>query len=141
MVLDTFKRGFPTSSTKGSGVKILIPQQMLQRWPIALAHVKVGNTSENLQLYIFCIKEKILIKKYITVYGQQYNTDTILNLWSSWNISNFSDKSNLKWSDKYFALSNLSIYYIWKNIKNNIKTTNLKHLLQYGMINLNCLID
>ena len=28
-----------------------------------------------------------------------------------------ADKINLKKSDKYVALSNLSIYYIWKNMK------------------------
>ena len=28
-----------------------------------------------------------------------------------------ADKINLKRSDKYVALSNLSIYYTWKNIK------------------------
>ena len=33
---------------KGKGIKILTPKQMLQRLPIALAQVKVGNTSENL---------------------------------------------------------------------------------------------
>ena len=27
-------------------------------------------------------------------------------------LLNISDKTNLKWSDKYVALSNLSIYYI-----------------------------
>ena len=32
-------------------------------------------------------------------------------------LINFSDKTNLKRSDKYVALSNLSIYYIWKNTK------------------------
>ena len=32
----------------------------------------------------------------------------LLDLW---------DKINLKRSDKYVALSNLSIYYTWKNIK------------------------
>ena len=32
-------------------------------------------------------------------------------------LLNFTDKINLKKSDKYFALSNLSIYYRWKNIK------------------------
>ena len=32
----------------GTGLKILTPKQMLQRLPIALAHVKAGNTSENL---------------------------------------------------------------------------------------------
>ena len=32
-------------------------------------------------------------------------------------LLNLSDKINLKRSDKYVALSNLSIYYKWKNIK------------------------
>ena len=32
-------------------------------------------------------------------------------------LLNLSDKINLKRSDKYVALSNLSIYYAWKNIK------------------------
>ena len=32
-------------------------------------------------------------------------------------LLNLSDKINLKRSDKYVALSNLSIYYTWKNIK------------------------
>ena len=34
--------------TKGTGIKILTPKQMLQRLPIALAQVKAGNNSENL---------------------------------------------------------------------------------------------
>ena len=33
---------------KGTGLKILTPKQMLQRFPIALAQVKAGNNSENL---------------------------------------------------------------------------------------------
>ena len=32
-------------------------------------------------------------------------------------LFNFSGKINLKRSDKNFALSNLSIYYMWKSIK------------------------
>ena len=32
-------------------------------------------------------------------------------------LLNLTDKTNLKRSDKYVALSNLSIYYTWKNIK------------------------
>ena len=35
-------------ATKGIGLKILTPKQMLQRLPIALAQVKAGNNSENL---------------------------------------------------------------------------------------------
>ena len=33
-------------------------------------------------------------------------------------LLNLADKINLKRSDKYVALSNLSMFYIWKNIKN-----------------------
>ena len=36
------------NKTKGEGLKILTPKQMLQRLPIALAQVKAGNTSESL---------------------------------------------------------------------------------------------
>ena len=41
-----FFLGFKISEC--SCVKIFTPKQMLQRLPIALAHVKAGNTSENL---------------------------------------------------------------------------------------------
>ena len=34
-------------STKGTGLKILLPKQMLQRIPRALAYVKAGNNSES----------------------------------------------------------------------------------------------
>ena len=33
---------------KGEGIKILTPNQMLKKLPIALAQVKAGNNSENL---------------------------------------------------------------------------------------------
>ena len=35
-------------ASKGTGLKILTPKQVLQRLPIALAQVKVGNNSESL---------------------------------------------------------------------------------------------
>ena len=35
-------------ATKGTGVKISTPKQMLQRLPIALTQVKAGNNSESL---------------------------------------------------------------------------------------------
>ena len=35
-------------ATKGTGLKILTPKQMLQRFPIALAQVKAGNNSKSL---------------------------------------------------------------------------------------------
>ena len=34
--------------TKGEGLKILTPKQMLQRLPVAIAQVKADNNSENL---------------------------------------------------------------------------------------------
>ena len=50
-VLTAFKSGiFQTSkeSQEGEGLKILTPNQMLKRLPIALAQVKAGNNSESL---------------------------------------------------------------------------------------------
>ena len=32
-------------------------------------------------------------------------------------LLNLTDRINLKRSDKYISLPNLSIYYVWKNIK------------------------
>ena len=53
------------------GLKILTPKQTLQRLPITLAQVKVGNNSENLlnanlfiKLFIKCVNQKKLLKKY-----------------------------------------------------------------------------
>ena len=41
-------------------------------------------------------------------------------------LLNLSDKINLKRSDKYVVLSNLSIYYTWKNIKKSYKNDKFK---------------
>ena len=48
------------------------------------------------------------------------------------------DKINLKRSDTYIALPNLSIYYTWKNMKISYRKINLKYQLQHGTKNLNC---
>ena len=40
-------------------------------------------------------------------------------------LLNLSDKINLKESEEYVALSNLSIYYTWKNIKKSYKSNKL----------------
>ena len=60
------------NETKGKGLKILMPKQMFQRLPIAVAHVKAGNNSEHLlneirQIAneILCINQKQLLKKCI----------------------------------------------------------------------------
>ena len=44
-------------------------------------------------------------------------------------LLNLTDKINLKRSDKYAALSNLSIYYIWENIKKSRKSNKFKILV------------
>ena len=47
--LNAFRSGILLiKATKGEGLKILTPKQMLQRLPIALAEVKASKTSENL---------------------------------------------------------------------------------------------
>ena len=43
-----------------------------------------------------------------------------------WLILNLSSKIDLKNSDKYVVLSNLDVYYIWKNIKNSHKSNTFK---------------
>ena len=40
---------FYNAPTQGTRIKILTPKQMLQRLPVALAHVKVDSTFKNLQ--------------------------------------------------------------------------------------------
>ena len=46
----------------------------------------------------------------------------------------FTNKVDLRIGKKVVALSNLSIYYTWKNIKTYTITINLKSLHQHGMI-------
>ena len=60
-----------TKATKGTGFKILIPKQMLQRLPMAPAQVKAGNNSESLlnklgKLFILFINQNKSLKKYTT---------------------------------------------------------------------------
>ena len=55
-------------ATKGTGLKILTPKQMLQRLPIVLAQVKADNNSESLlnkirQIVYFLYESKQITKK------------------------------------------------------------------------------
>ena len=56
-------------------------------------------------------------------------------------LLNLVNEMNLRGKDKYIALSNLSIYGTWKNIKSFRRTINLKFQLQREMKNLNYLMD
>ena len=60
------------TTTHGERIIIIVPKQMLQRLPIALAQVKEGNTSEKLlneicQIIYSLHRAKQLLKKYITI--------------------------------------------------------------------------
>ena len=79
MVLTAFKSGiFQVSkeSQKGKGLKILTPNQMLKRLPIALAQVKAGNNSESLLNEIRQIVYSLYRSKEITkkVYNNIINS-------------------------------------------------------------------
>ena len=58
------------NETKGTGLKILTPKQMLQTLTIALAQVKAGNNSESLLneigqiVYSLCQSKQIIKKVY-----------------------------------------------------------------------------
>ena len=59
---------FNGPTTKGDGLKILIPNQMLSRLPITIAQLKAGNNSEKLkneirQLLYSLYKSKKLTKQ------------------------------------------------------------------------------
>ena len=54
------------NETKGTGLKILTPKQMVQRLPIALAQVKAGNNSENLLNEIRQIVHSLYQSKEVT---------------------------------------------------------------------------
>ena len=51
-------------------------------------------------------------------------------------IYQFTDKLNLKNSNKNIALANLSIYYTRKNTESEYNNNKFKIMLQLGMINL-----
>ena len=65
MLSDT-KYDAKQNETKGTGLKILTPKQMLQRLPIALAQVKAGNNSESLLNKIRQIVYSLYQSKQIT---------------------------------------------------------------------------
>ena len=69
------------NETKGKGLKILTPKQMLQRLPIALAQVKAGNNSESLLNEIRQIAYSLYKSKQITkrVYNNIINPSTYKN--------------------------------------------------------------
>ena len=51
--------------------------------------------------------------------------------------SKFTSKLDLRLGEKVIALSNLSIYYTWRNIKNSYNNNKFKISAPAGMMNLN----
>ena len=106
---------FPIREKKGKRTKILTPKQMLRKLPIALAQVKAGSTCENVlneirQIIYYLYRAKEVIK-----------TSDLHRL-----LLKLTDKIDLRRRDKYFALSNLSIYYKCKNVKTSYKNNKFK---------------
>ena len=66
-------RNIYESKQKGTGLKILTPNQMLKRLPIALAQVKAGNNSESLLNEIRQIVYSLYRSKEITKSIRQHN--------------------------------------------------------------------
>ena len=65
MILEA--RKLAREDQKGEGLKILTPNQMLKRLPIALAQVKAGNNSESLlneiRQIVYCLYQSKEITK------------------------------------------------------------------------------
>ena len=115
---------------------------MLQRMPIVLAQVKSGNTYGNLLNEIRHIVHSLYRAKEISkkVYNNVMNSMKLYNkmdtiVMNSENsktsdpqrlLLNLTDKTNLKRSDKHVVLSNLSIYYTWKNKEKSYKNNKFK---------------
>ena len=76
VVLNAFKSGTFRVLQEGAGLKILTPNQMLKRLPIALAQVKAGNNSESLLNEIRQIVYSLYRSKEITkkVYNNIINS-------------------------------------------------------------------
>ena len=56
-------------------------------------------------------------------------------------LLNLRDKINLRRSDRYVALLNLSIYYTWKNIKKSCKNNKFKISAPTWIEQFNYLMD
>ena len=51
-------------------------------------------------------------------------------------VLKLTDKLDLRRGQKTVALSNLSIYYTWKNVKSSYNKKKLKYLFQHGVKSL-----
>ena len=125
-VLDAFESKIFSIKSKRAGIlnpnhsklKVITPKQMLQRLPIALAQVKAGNNSESLLNEIRQIVYSLYQSKQVTKNSRSPKPH-ILTL-------KLTNKLDLRIGKKVIALSNLSIYYTWKNIKSSYNNNKFK---------------
>ena len=61
------KKSVEQKNQEGQGFKVLTPEQMLSRFPISLAQLKVRDNSEKDNYFILCIDQKNYIKQSIIV--------------------------------------------------------------------------
>ena len=114
-------------------LKILTPKQMLQR--VAFASGNLLNEIRQI-MYSFYQAKKITKK----LYNSQMNSIKLWNMFVTVFVNSgnsetsdshrllliLSDKTDLKRSDKYVVLSNLSIYHTWKDIKMSYNNNEFK---------------
>ena len=124
-------------SKQGTGLNILTAKQMPQRLLIALAQFKAGNNIETLlneinqssyqskeitkKVYNNIIKSIKVYHKMDTIFMNSENSRT-----SEYHVLKLTDKLDLRRCQKSIALSNLSIYYSWKNTKGSYNNNKFK---------------
>ena len=123
---------------KGQGIKILTPNQMLNRLPIALAQLQAGNNFNKLKNEIRQLLYSLYRSKNMTeqIYKSWYYLKRMETLFMNTENSktnephrfklDLADKLNLKSPNKNIALVNSSTYYTWKNIKSEYNNNKFK---------------
>ena len=125
-------------SKQGKGLKILTPKQMLKRLPIVLAQIKASNDSESLLNEVRQILYSLYRSKEITknVYSNILKSTKINTIFMNSENSRTSElhvlllkltnKLDLRRGQKSVAVSKLSIYYKWKNVKSSYNNNKFK---------------
>ena len=129
-VVNAFESKMFLKKSKGAGIlnpdhsklKLLTPEQMLQRLPIALAQVKAGNNLESLLNEIRQTAYSLYQSKHTIFMNSEISKTSMLHVL----ISKLTNKLNLRIDEKTIALSSFSIYYTWKNIKSSYNGNKFK---------------
>ena len=88
---------------------------------------------KSVKLFILCINQKKLLKKYTISYSRHYKMDTIFMNSENSKASmphilklKLTSKLDLRISERVITLSNLSVYYTWKNIESSYNNNKFK---------------